>query len=421
MRSPIARALLSLTLLVVGLTIWHVSRLHSFGVRPSLMPAPVAIPSSYFGMTMHKYQTTTPWPSIPFSSLRTWDTLVTWPDINPAPNTYDWSRVDALIDLAKGRGVDLLFTLGRTPRWASASPDAKTPYGPGQCAPPANIKYWDDFLRAIVSHSRGMIRFWETWNEPQSPDSTVYCGDVSTMVELQRRAYEIIKSFDPDAMVLTPSPVGGYGPPWMSRFLAAGGGKYADIMAFHGYLAPGARAESLMGTIAEFKTVFADNGQAAKPVWDTEAGWGKDEDLPDPDLQAAFLAKFYLLHWSAGVERFYWYAYDNEAWGTLWNAASGLNKAGEAYGQVHKWLRGATMTAPCVSKDAVWTCHLIRANDYRAAVLWTSADVGAGTMPFSVANEFRQYRDLVGNLHKIRDGHVPISFAPILVETSTAF
>ena len=291
-------------------------------------------------MTLHNYDTT-PWPSIPFASLRTWDTAVNWADIQPAPNTYLWSNLDALIDLAQRRGVDLVFTLGRTPRWASASPDAKSPYGPGQCAPPANIQYWDEFLRAVVNHAGGKIKFWETWNEPQSPDSEFYCGDVSTMVELQRRAYEIIKTIDPGAMVLTPSPVGGYGPAWMSRFLAGGGGKYADIMAFHGYLAPGADAELIIGTIAKFKAIFAEHGQETKPVWDTEAGWGENSWLSDPDLQAAFLAKFYLLHWSAGVERFYWYAYDNDKWGTLWDAKNGLHKAGD------RLSRSASMAARC--------------------------------------------------------------------------
>ena len=67
----------------------------------------------------------------------------------------------------------------------------------------------------------------------------------STMVEMQRQVYEIVKSVDPAAKVLTPSPQGGYGPGWMSRFLASGGGNYADIMAFHGYLVPGANTESV--------------------------------------------------------------------------------------------------------------------------------------------------------------------------------
>ena len=312
-----------------------------------------------------------------------------------------------MIDLAQKHGVDLLFTLGRTPRWASANPDAKSPYGPGQCAPPANIQYWDEFLRAVVTHAGGKIKFWETWNEPQSPDSVFYCGDVSTMVELQRRAYEIIKTIDPSAMVLTPSAVGGYGPPWMSRFLAGGGGKYADIMAFHGYLAPHAEAESIIPAITSFKTVFAEHGQEAKPVWDTEAGWGQNPWLPDPDLQAAFLAKFYLLHWSAGIERFYWYAYDNETWGTLWDAKNGLHKAGIAYREIHRWLQGATMTVPCASNQALWTCTLVRENGYRALILWSTANASASADRFSVPDAFQQYRDLAGNLQRITDGSVP--------------
>ena len=58
-----------LALLLMGSAIFAVSRLHSFarGARPT----PEAIPSSYFGMTLHNYNTTTPWPSIPFASLRT--------------------------------------------------------------------------------------------------------------------------------------------------------------------------------------------------------------------------------------------------------------------------------------------------------------------------------------------------------------
>jgi len=385
-----------------------------------LAPRPEPIASAFFGMTIHHYPAT-PWPSIPFASLRTWDTAVSWPDIHKAPNTFVWSSLDAMIDLAQKHGVDLLFTLGRTPRWASASPDAKSPYGTGQCAPPANMEYWDEFLRAVVTHAGGKIRFWETWNEPQSPDSVSYCGDLSTMVELQRRAYEIIKAIDPGAMVLTPSPVGGYGPSWMSRFLASGGGKYADIMAFHGYLALGEDAESIISTITKFKAIFAEHGQEPKPVWDTEAGWGQNASLSNPELQAAFLAKFYLLHWSAGIERFYWYAYDNNKWGTLWDPQIGLHRAGIAYREVHQWLAGATMTTPCAKVRDVWTCNLVRDHGYRAIVLWSSASTTASAAHGAVPQEFRQYRDLSGSIHQIDAESVPISNEPILVETAAAF
>jgi polysaccharide biosynthesis protein PslG len=418
MKNLIAQMLLWFALVLGAFAFFAPSRLDSFSRRPILAPAAEAIPPSYFGMTLHSFEAT-PWPSIPFASLRTWDTGVVWADIHEAPNTYRWANLDALIALAQRRGVDLVYTFGRTPRWASASPDAKTPYGPGQCAPPAKIEYWDEFVRAIVSHANGKIKYWEIWNEPQNPD--FYCGDVSTMVELQRRAYEIIKTIDPASMVLTPSPVSTLGPPWMSRFLAGGGGKYADIMAFHGYLAPGADAESIISMITKFKAVFAEHGQETKPVWDTEAGWGEDPWLPDPDQQAAFLAKFYLLHWSAGIGRFYWYGYDNHLWGTLWDPKSGLQKAGIAYREVHQWLQGATMTAPCVSSRAVWTCNLARENGYRAKIMWTSAKASAHASRMPVSDEYRQYRDLDGNLQKVVDRSVPLSYKPILVETTTAF
>ena len=83
-------------------------------------------------------------------------------------------------------------------------------------------------------------------------------------------------------MVLTPSAVGGYGPPWMSRFLAAGGGKYADIMAFHGYLAPDADAETIIHTIADFKAVFAKHGQETNRFGIRKQSWGQNSSAPGP-------------------------------------------------------------------------------------------------------------------------------------------
>jgi polysaccharide biosynthesis protein PslG len=413
------RTLIVLTFMLGVVLIIAAPRPGFFKTHPALLPQAEAIPNSYFGMTVHNYRSAIAWSSTPFSSLRTWDTDVNWATMNTARNSFSWSNLDELINIAQRHKVDVLFTLGRTPRWASANPDAKSPYGPGQCAPPANMQYWEEFLRAIVTHAAGKIKFWETWNEPQSPDSVFYCGDISTMVELQRRAYEIIKAIDPKAIVLTPSAVGDYGPSWVSRFLAAGGARYADVMSFHGYLAPGKKVESIIATIAKFKAAFAENGQKEKPVWDTEAGWGQNPSLSDPEQQAGFLAKYYLLHWSSGIERFYWYAFDNDDWGTLWDVKSGLHKPGIAYRQVQQWLQGSTMTSPCLSKRSLWMCNVIRDNGYRAIVLWNSDSASGSHM--TLAPAFRQYRDLSGNVQKIPDDGVPISSAPILAETATAF
>lgn len=372
-----------------------------------------AIPPGFFGLTINHWQSV-PWPEIPFGSLRTWDTGVVWTNINITPGFYNWSQFELLVGLAKSHGVDVVFTFGQTPRWASAKPNAPTPYGPGLCAPPSNIEYWDDFVRAVVTQARGRIRFWEIWNEPQ--DESFYCGDIATMVKLQEHAYKIIKELDPKLIVLTPSPVGGHGPRWMSDFLAAGGGQYADVMTFHGY--SNTNAQSIVTVINNFKEVFAANGQASKPFWDTEAGWGETTQISDPESQAAFLAKHYLLHWSAGATRFYWYAYDNKRFGGLWDEIGGLHKAAIAYTQVYKWMVGAKLVAPCSAQwfTGTWTCAFSRANGYQAMAIWHSG----GSTSFSPPTQYKQYRDLDGNVHPIAD-KISIGDKPILIETSTSF
>ena len=370
------------------------------------------VPDGYFGMTVIGEQLA---PLVHFGSLRTWNAQgAAWSEINPAFNLYNWSRLDWIVDQAQNKGYDVLYTFGRTPRWASSDPSAPMPgYGLGECAPPSNIQYWDDFVRAIVVRASGRIKYWEIWNEPQEfPPRGYYCGDIPTMVKLQQHAYEIIKSIDPSAMVLTPSTAGGVGPRWMTKFLDAGGGRYADIMAFHGYADK--EAESVLPVINNFARVFAAYGQESKPMWNTEAGWGENRGFADPALQAAFLAKFYLLHWSAGVERFYWYAYDEPEWGTLWDRVNGLRKAGSAYNEVRKWMVGATLDRPCAVDAEVWTCNFSRPYGYRAIATWDFK----GDSSFAVEESYKQYRDLAGKTTKINYHNVPISSSPILIETT---
>src|ERR1700746_1785764 len=137
------RALILLAFMLIGLLIIAVLRPGIFKAHPSLVPQAGAIPNSYFGITVHNYRSAISWSLSPFSSFRTWDTDVNWANINPARHTFIWSNLDELINITQRRGADLLFTLGRTPSWASAKPNAKSPYGPGQCAPPANMQDWE--------------------------------------------------------------------------------------------------------------------------------------------------------------------------------------------------------------------------------------------------------------------------------------
>jgi hypothetical protein len=389
-------------------------------------PPPEPVPPSFFGMVIHpgppgkepKTISNQPWPSVPIGSIRLWDTSTDWLSTTPHKGVYNWRLLDDYLDLAHTHGVDVLYTFGRVPRWASTNPTGNCGHIPGVCYPPKDLVDWDNFVSALAKHAKGRIHAYELWNEADNPP--FWRGDDATMLEMAKRASKIIKSIDPAAIVLTPSYFSS-APPGetrieeiassLTRFFAGGGGSYVDAVSMHGYM--GSEPENVKGLIARIRAVMASYGQSEKPVWDTEAAWGGG--TPD---QAAFLARFYALHWAEGVQRFYWYAWNNnQGIGTLWDPHSQtLREPGAAYGEVYRWLVGATMTNACTrGADSITKCDLSRPGGYAAQMVWDSS----GSKDYSPPAQFIHYRELDGNTVKItKRGPIRVGKKPILLENS---
>jgi hypothetical protein len=238
---------------------------------------------------------------------------------------------------------------------------------------------------------------------------------------MAQHAQQIIKSVDPNAVILTPSPTWTSTSPdqWMTQYLQAGGGQYADIIAFHGYV--DSSPESIDPLAANMWKVMNANGQGSKPLWDTEASWSLADScsssICDPDQQAAFLVRHYMLHLSRNVQRYYWYAWE-DTWGTLWTSGSGVQKPGVAYQQVYNWLVGATLSQTC-SQDSssTWTCGITRPNGYQGLVVWNPKS----TVSYTEGSQYKQYRDIYGGTAAVpTNGVVSVGFKPILLETNAA-
>ena len=370
------------------------------------------IPPSYFGLTLLNFTQVAP--SLVFGAMRSWDAYpaVDWADENPRPGVYDFASLDKLIQAAHSHNAELIYTLGRTPPWASSQPQASGAYGRGQCAPPRNIADWDAYVTAVVTHAGGKIQAWELWNEPVDPH--FYCGDIPTLVVMAKHAYKIIKTLSPNSMVLSPAVTGGPGPGWLNSFLSLGGKDAVDVISFHGYWS--SRAEDIHTLIGNYRQVMERNGVGSMPLWDTEASWaGFGKPITDPGLRAAFLAKYYLLQWSDGVTRFFWYAYDGgNIWGGLWNSSQGLHRDGIAYGQVYRWMTGATQTAPCsADAQATWSCKYARTGGYQAEAIWNSRTDVAVPVPPGMT----EYRDLAGGVQAVGSAPVRVGTEPILFES----
>ncbi|MGH9431857.1 MAG: glycosyl hydrolase [Terriglobia bacterium] len=378
-----------------------------------------------------------------FGSLRLWATETNWYNIEgQGEGQYDWTNLDSWLQLAQQYGMtDVLYTFAVVPPWASSNPNDLTCVSsyspPGSCDAPKDLNLdgsgtdliWQNFVTAIVEHSLSSpyshIKYWEVWNEPDIPQ--LWNGTMAQTVRMAKDAYTIIKSLDPTATVTTPSPVNSGGPnehllTWLSEYLAAGGSPYADVIAFHAYFNPsrGNMPEAIIPMASGLDTVRADAGLNSLPIWNTEGGWGINADLRDPDLQAAFVARFHLLQWSVGISRFYWFEYGNQGEGTLWTPL-GLNEPGIAYDQVYDWMVGATLASPCSVSGSVWTCNLTKPGSIQTQAVWdvsqTCRNGICTTSNYTPNSIYTKYADLAGNVTDFTPGTpVQIGAKPILLE-----
>jgi uncharacterized protein (TIGR03437 family) len=412
------------------------------------------ITPAYFGLHVSGkvLKGVVPWPSFNFGPLRLHDAgNVRWADLNPGQGQYNFDLLDSYVAGAVERGkTDLVYTFVATPEWAASDPgscSASASGGAVKCtSAPMDLnpdgsgtdQIWKHFVTAIAQRYAGeipgKISNWEIWNEPNARN--YWTGSPAQLVRMQADASAIIKGVDPQAIILTPAPAGGGVPPgnpgdggngpqvgsvWMSSYLmqscmecGAATGADADVIAFHGYinLATQPHAENVQQGVGAFESTEATD-RTSKPLWDTEAGWGKQSNVPDPDMEAAFAARF-LLAQAGMVHRFYWYHYDYPQ-GQLMNT-----QAGVAYGQVFNWLTGSAVTQQCAPQggSSVWTCSFARQNGFQAMAVWDSNQMCANgncmSSNFNPPSNMIKYSDLNGNSVSITAGSaVPVGAKPI--------
>lgn len=378
-----------------------------------------------------------PWPTVPFYGLRLMPTDTNWGQINTANGVYDWTTLDMWLQAGKDHGKELVFTLAFTPSWASSKPGDLTCFNnPGSCDPPEDVnvdgtgtdQHWKDFVTAIVQHVGTQITYWEVWNEPRQ--NVFWTGTATQLARMARDARSIILSANPNAKLLNggTSAFTAWEMKWWYAYAQAGGLQSADIIAVHGgvEMHPGVcgvypQPENFPTVVSNLHTLLAQYGQSAKPIWDTETSWGptNQDCFTNQDLQAAFLARFYLLHLSEGIKRLYWRAWIDSAGGIATDSGQ-VTKAGVAYQQLYGWIVGKTLTQACSANGSIWTCDFTGPSGYVAEAIWdtslTCNSGGCDTIQYAVGSEYTQYRTLAGSTVKIKSDSVPIGAKPILVE-----
>jgi len=393
------------------------------------------ISGSFFGMTIH--HSATPFPSFPVSSLRFWD-VTAWADIEPSGGQFVWTRMDNTISTGNANGVsDYIFTLGSVPTWASSDPSEPCTGGdgPGSCAPP-DMAAFDDFVSHVVQRYCGVVKYYETWNEPNS--SGYWSGNNAQLLTVAQHLYQLAK--DPANCGCTNgvcSPNGGVNPnrvltptisrisqanlTWLDSYLGTAGTTYpfADIASFHGYGAT--EPEQILNQVQLLNKTLTQHNLSSLPLWNTEASWGAQASV-DQD-QASWLMRYHVALALAGVSRFVWYAYDNCGWGTLWEApwcsnpqmpTGQLTDPGQAYGVLESWLTGANLLDCQQFENGLWSCRLQRPDNSIAWMLWSSTGTEI-SVPIPAESGLTVYRDWQDNVN-VLPSELSIGQMPVLLE-----
>lgn len=433
----------------------------------------------------------TPWPgtitlvddnsnppdTVQFGGIRLWDSGTGWADMNTAAATCDFTHMDSWIQEAQANGVDVLYDLGRTPTWASSNPtDSNCSYtadgGDGQCDPPSDLNsdgsgpddIWIGWVTSVATHYKGYVKYYEIWNEWNI--SNFWVGTTAQLVRMTQDARCVVEGpppggscnsnstfpsgtgIDPSARIISPAPVGSQNNPNAAQknaedFLTttADGmlpGSFVDIVGFHCYVSTKTVGdypypEQVLKVISDLQTdLTSANGVQNDPVFCTEGGFGSasEEGFTDPDLQAGFVARYYLLQNPTVVSRVYWYSWDSTTTypGALWDSTSGVPyEAATAYAEVYKWITGAT-ASNCQQNGTVWTCNLTRSGGgYQAQAVWdgntasSCYTAGAPTCStYTVPSGYTLSRDLTGKESSVSAGaSVNLSAKPILLESSS--
>lgn len=200
-----------------------------------------------------------------------------------------WAKYDNIVDLAGQYGLEIIARLSNPPAWSRVNGDDD-----GAMAPPDDLADYEDFVSAVVDRYQGRITFFQVWNEPNIyPEWGNRNVDPEGYTELLCRAYDAIKTANPDAVVLS----GALAPTlelsgrnmndlvFLQRMYDAGAKDCFDILTMQGYgLWSGPTDKRQKPTSINYarnvlvRDLMVQNGDENKSIWISEMNWN-----PVPD------------------------------------------------------------------------------------------------------------------------------------------
>lgn len=289
------------------------------------------------------------------------------------------------------------------------------------------MAHWEEYVRRVSKRYRGGIETYELWNEPYFSDFAIdraqpvafFSGSASDMVEMARLARKVLDETDPGARLATPGFLGG-GQRHLDLFLGSGGKRYVQVIAYHFYAE---NAEEFARKVVEVRGIMRRHGVDKLPLWNTESGfetWPVGKPLPpsldgyhDARNAGARTAQMLTLGAAAGLERFYYFAWDNDWYGMVTRNGNRL-PGYEAMARVQQWLIGARLTG-CAAQPARAVACQGELDGQPFLVAWADAE---GTRVLRLPNEMKAirveslYADTPAPSYTAKEGTISVALGP---------
>jgi hypothetical protein len=118
-----------------------------------------------------------------------------WSQVEPEPGQYRWDTVDALLGQLDD-DTELWITLCSSSRWGTRQPTDFLPPSPA-----LDQDAYAGFVRQVVKHCGGRVRYWQCDNEPSNA-GLLWAGSAAEYVEQLTTMYGAVKEADPAAAVV---------------------------------------------------------------------------------------------------------------------------------------------------------------------------------------------------------------------------
>jgi len=353
-------------------------------------------------------------PSIPYGYQRLWDSGVSWAELNPARNQFNFEKMSKAITVAQAKNAAVMYVLGKTPAWAGGGSDS---------APPTDMAYVREFIYAMCMKFGGTIASYESWNEGNL--QTFWNGSPQQLADVTLAVHDAVvackknyaTAIDPRVFAAsTGTRAEGAFANNFSVYLAALKQLNwpIDGYAVHSYPSASGGPDERIDGITQFKTMLALNGAPTKPIFDSEvnyglAGLGQEHVDIDESTSAAYLSRTYIDSVRYGISSTFWFLWTNAYYSKLGiqlTPSSAVTQA--AWSATQSWLVGGRMQR-CGEFANVTMCQLTDAGGTLSTIAWTKS----GTAKISTAGIGRQMCTLSGACTPIAANTIAIGIEPV--------